>query len=58
MNIKNIKNIIAPENVLKFLSAGFAIGSLVVANKKEKLDMNNLKDNVVKDVMDRLSNNE
>lgn len=52
----NIKKIITPENMLKIGSAAFAIGSVIIANIKEKKDMENLEANVVEKIMAKFDN--
>lgn len=52
----DIKKFMTLENAVKGGLALFAVGSFLLSNKKEKLDMQNLQANVVEDVLARINN--
>lgn len=51
----NIKKFITPENAVKVGSLVFGLGSFLLANLKEKYDMQKLEANVVEKVMANLN---
>ena len=53
----DIKKFITLENGVKVGAFVLSVGSLLLTNKKESMDMKKLKDDVTKDVLTQLSEN-